>query len=93
MNIKKTPLGGMPISRKEAFKGLGNQKTWEKFSEKVYAEFRAKPMESKKSVVRAAVEKVFRRQAGPKAKPVYAKPTKVKSVKTKSSKAKRPKKS
>jgi WD40 repeat protein len=43
MSTQKTPLGGRPISRKEAFKGLGDPKTWEKFSEAVYAEFRAKP--------------------------------------------------
>jgi hypothetical protein len=43
MSTQKTPLGGHPISRKEAFKGLGNPKTWQQDARAIYTEFRAKP--------------------------------------------------
>jgi len=60
MSAQKTPLGGQPISRKEAFKGLGDPKTWKKFSDTVYAEFRAKPKIKRVagSLVTATIEKV-----------------------------------
>ncbi len=51
MSTPKTPLGGRPISRKEAFKGLGDPKTWKKSSEAVNAEFRAKPKMKPPSLV------------------------------------------
>lgn len=43
MNTPKTPLGGRPISHKEAFKGLGRPTTWERETAATYEEFRAKP--------------------------------------------------
>ena len=86
MNAQKTPLGGRPISRKEAFKGLGDPKTWKKFSDAVYAEFRAKPKIKRVagSLVTAAIEKVknaFRHGAGQKMTPVYAKRFRRKKIK------------
>ena len=97
MSTQKTPLGGRQISRKEAFKGLGNPKTWEKFSEAVYAEFRAKPKMKRvaSSLVSDTVEKVkkvFRHVARQKVDPVYAKRLKRKLSKMRSLKVNRRKK-
>jgi hypothetical protein len=77
MSTQKTPLGGRPISRKEAFKGLGDPKTWKKFSDTVYAEFRAKPKMkpaagSPVSVVIEKLQKALHHGAGQKVEPVYA---------------------
>lgn len=43
MTTGKTPLGGRRITKEEAYKGLGDPKTWTKFSEKMYAAMKAKP--------------------------------------------------
>jgi hypothetical protein len=48
MNPGKSPISGRQITRKEAYKGLGNPKSWKKFSDSVYAQFRAKPTVTKK---------------------------------------------
>jgi hypothetical protein len=97
MSAPKTPLGGQPISRKEAFKGLGDPKMWKKFSDAVYAEFRAKPKMKRAagSLVSATIEKVkkvFGHGAGQKVEPVYAKRFKRKASKMSSSKVNRRKK-
>jgi hypothetical protein len=86
MNAQKTPLGGRPISRKEAFKGLGDPKTWKKFSDAVYAEFRAKPKikQAAGSLVTSAIEKlkkVIYHGTGKKMAPVYAKRFKRRKIK------------
>ena len=39
----KKSLSGKRISKKEALRGLGDPRKWAADSEKVYAEFRAKP--------------------------------------------------
>jgi hypothetical protein len=77
MSTKKTPLGGRPISRKEAFKGLGDPKTWAKESNAVYAEFRAKPKINPVigSLVHTTVQNVKRvshERTAQEVKPVYA---------------------
>lgn len=41
--MKKSPLGGKKITKKQALKGLGNPKDWEKFANEVYKEFKKKP--------------------------------------------------
>jgi hypothetical protein len=41
-------IGGKRISRKEAYKGLGNPKNWESEKQKILNEFKAKPTISKK---------------------------------------------
>lgn len=93
MSTKKTPLGGIPITRKEAFAGLGDPKTWQKESAAVYAEFNAKPKLARESIISVAVGKLMKihKAAGRKAEPVYAKPLKGKAAKARSTKAKRPK--
>jgi hypothetical protein len=40
---KKSPLGGVQISKTEAMKGLGDPSTWPAHAEAVNAEFRRKP--------------------------------------------------
>jgi hypothetical protein len=40
---KKSGLGGRKISRKEAYRGLGDPKTWKKDHEALMREFRKKP--------------------------------------------------
>jgi hypothetical protein len=41
-------IGGRQISKKEAYKGLGNPKNWESQKQKILNEFRAKPPIRKK---------------------------------------------
>lgn len=88
MSTQKTPLGGRPISRQEAFKGLGDPKTWKKFSDAVYAEFLAKPKVNRMadSLISTTIEKVkrvFRHGAGQKLAPVYAKAFKAHPIRPK----------
>ena len=47
MNPSKSHISGRQITRKEAYKGLGDPKKWKKESVAVYAEFRAKPKKQK----------------------------------------------
>lgn len=49
-NNKKSPISGKKISRKEAYKDLGDPKTWEKESKKFYKEFRKRPKTIKESL-------------------------------------------
>ncbi len=97
MSTQKTPLGGRPISRKEAFRGLGDPKTWKKFSDAVYTEFRAKPKskpiaDSLVSGTIKKIKKVLRHGVGQKSEVVYATPVKKKRAKIRSQRGNRRKK-
>lgn len=43
IEAKKTPLGGVPITREQALEGLGDPATWDAESKALYAEFEKKP--------------------------------------------------
>ena len=76
MTAKKTPLGGIPITRKEAFAGLGDPKKWKKESDALYAEFNAKPKQAKASLLQRGARKIKTALAAkPKSQlePVYVK--------------------
>ena len=76
MNPSKSPIGGHQITRKEALKGLGNPKKWKKEADALYAEFRAKPVQRKASLLQRAGETI-KKALAPRPKPqpelVYAK--------------------
>jgi len=77
MKPGKSPIGGRQITRKEAFKGLGDPKTWQNEAKAVYAEFRAKPAHPKETVLKKALAGKSR----PQLEPVYAKKMKRRSAK------------
>lgn len=45
--MSKQSIQGKRISQKEAYKGLGDPKTWAAYEKKLEREFRAKPVKSK----------------------------------------------
>lgn len=45
---RKQFIGGLSVSKTEALKGLGKEKTWPKQSKKIYTEFRKKPAQKDK---------------------------------------------
>lgn len=78
MNPGKSPISGRQITRKEALKGLGDPKKWQKDSDAVYAEFRAKPQKkSHLSLFQKAKTKAKKLSVTigvkPTAEPAYAK--------------------
>ena len=76
MNPGKSPIGGRQITRKEALKGLGDPKKWKKEADAVYAEFRAKPVQRKATLLQRAgdtIKKALAPRPKPKAELVYAK--------------------
>jgi len=60
MNKPKSPITGHPITREQAYRGLGNPKRWKAFTEAMYAEFRATSNQSqpKASAAAKAIQKL-----------------------------------
>jgi hypothetical protein len=60
MNVPRSPLGGKLISQQQAYKGLGDPKTWERDAKILMMEFATKPArkQEKTSLLASAVAKV-----------------------------------
>ena len=81
MNDRKSPISGHLISPKDAFKELGDPKSWKKESDAIYAEFRAKPKDTLVTRVAGQIKKILTAKPKSHSELVFAKKKKRRSAK------------